>query len=206
MRNDVLAKALDDPRSTPARILDAAEEVFAEQGFGGASTREIARRARVPFGALHYHWGSKEQLHEAVMARLVDWIRDTVLRNLLPGATPGEILDHLTDAFLDALVANRHAARLLYRHVLEPVDPRVLEMFAQLGAFGERLLAEHGLAGGIDAQALLLIFPNGFLAAVVDEPGQKVAVGGSIYTSRAARERLRAELRRVSRAVMGVPA
>ena len=206
MRHDVLAKALDDPRSTPARILDAAEEVFAEQGFGAASTREIARRARVPFGALHYHWGSKEQLHEAVMARLVGWIRDTVLRNLLPGATPGEILDHLTDAFLDALVANRHAARLLYRHVLEPVDPRVLEMFAQLGAFGEGLLAEHGLAGGIDTQALLLIFPNGFLAAVVDEPGQKVAVGGSIYTSRAARERLRAELRRVGRAVMGVPA
>jgi hypothetical protein len=55
-------------------------------------------------------------------------------------------------------------------------------MFAQLGAFGEHLLAEHGLAGGIDAQALLLIFPNGFLAAVVDEPGQKLAVGGSIYT------------------------
>jgi AcrR family transcriptional regulator len=204
MRQDVLAKALDDPRSTPARILDAAEEVFAEQGFAAASTREIARRARVPFGALHYHWGSKEQLHQAVMARLVDWIRDTVLRNLLPGGTPGEIIDHLTDAFLDALAARRHAARLLYRHVLEPVDPRVEQMFAQLGSFGEAVLAEHGIAARIDAQALLLVLPNGFLAAVVDEPGQKLALGGSIYSSRAARERLRAELRRIGRAVVGV--
>jgi len=206
MRQDVLAKALDDPRSTPARILDAAEEVFAEQGFAAASTREIARRARVPFGALHYHWGSKEQLHEAVMARLVDWIRDTVLRNLVPGGTPGEIIDHLTDVFLEALVASRHAAQLLYRHILEPIDPRVEEMFAQLGRFGEGLLAEHGMAGQIDAQALLLVFPNGFLAAVVDEPGQKIALGGSIFTSRPARERLRAELRRIGRAVLGIRA
>ncbi len=204
MRQDVLDKALDDPRSTPARILDAAEEVFAEQGFAAASTREIARRARVPFGALHYHWGSKEQLHQAVMARLVEWIRDTVLRNLVPGGTPGEIMDHLTDAFLEVLVANRRAARLLYRHILEPMDPRVEQMFAQLGKFGEGILAEHGLATQIDAGALLLVFPNGFLAAVVDEPGQKLALGGSIFTSRAARERLRMELRRIGRAVLGL--
>jgi AcrR family transcriptional regulator len=204
MRYDVLAKALDDPRSTPARILDAAEEVFAEQGFAAASTREIARRARVPFGALHYHWGSKEQLREAVMERLGAWIRETVLRNVRPGRTPGEILDHVTDAFLDMLVANRHAARLLYRNILDPTDARVEEMFAQLDALGQGLLAEHGLAGRIDAGAALLVLSNGFLAAVVDEPAQKRVVGGSVFTSRAARERLRGELRRIGRVVLGV--
>src|SRR5262245_8958756 len=204
MRSDVLAKALDDPRSAPGRILDAAEEVFAEQGFAAASTREIARRARVPFGALHYHWGSKEQLHQAVMARLVDWIRDTVVRNLLPGGTPGEILDHVTDAFLETLVARRAAARMLYRHILEPVDPGVERMFAELGKFGEDLLGEHGLAGRLDAQATLLVLANGFLGAVVDEPGQVTALGGSIFTLRAARERLRKELRRINKAVLGI--
>src|SRR5262245_6534382 len=206
MRQDVLAKALDDPRSTPARILDAAEEVFAEQGFAAASTREIARRARVPFGALHYHWGSKEQLHEAVMARLVDWIRDTCLRNLLPGGTAGEILDHVTDAFLETMVAKPAAARMLYRQILEPISPRVQQMFAQVGKLGEDLLAEHGLAAHRDVQATLLVMGNGFLATVVDEPGQEIALGGSIFTSRAARERLRTELRRIHRAVLGVGA
>jgi AcrR family transcriptional regulator len=206
MRQDVLAKALDDPRSTPARILDAAEEVFAERGFAAASTREIARRARIPFGALHYHWGSKEQLHQAVMARLVDWIRDTVVQNLVPGGSPGEIVDRLADVFLEALVVHRRAARLLYRHILEPIDPRVEQMFAQLGTFGEGLLAGHDTAHKIDGPAALLILSNGFLAAVVDEPGHRTCLGGSIFTSRAARERLRAELRRVSRAVLGIEA
>ena len=70
MRQEVLDKARDDPHGTPARLLDAAEEVFAEGGYAGAATREIARRAGVPFGALHYHWGSKRQLWEAVFKRL----------------------------------------------------------------------------------------------------------------------------------------
>src|SRR5439155_5649321 len=69
MRQEVLDKAREDPRGTPARILDAAEDVFAAEGYAGASMRDIARRAEVPFGALHYHWGSKKQLWEAVFTR-----------------------------------------------------------------------------------------------------------------------------------------
>ena len=55
-------------------------------------------------------------------------------------------------------------------------------------------------------QATLLVLANGFLATMVDEPGQEIALGGSIFTSRAARERLRTELRRIHRAVLGVRA
>src|SRR5207249_1039654 len=99
MRQEVLDKARDDPYGTPARLLDAAEQVFAEGGYAGAATREIARRAGVPFGALHYHWGSKRQLWEAVFKRLGERTRDTLMRNLVPGRTPGETLDNLTDAF-----------------------------------------------------------------------------------------------------------
>jgi len=40
MRQEVLDKARDDPHGTPARLLDAAEEVFAEGGYAGAATRE----------------------------------------------------------------------------------------------------------------------------------------------------------------------
>ena len=204
MRQDVLAKALEDPRSTPARLLDAAEEVFAEQGFGAASTREIARRARVPFGALHYHWGSKQQLSEAVMARLVDWIRDTVVRNFVPGNTPGAIIDGMVDAFLDALVANRHAVRLLFRAILEPPPARVERMFDELQTLGIGLLRQVGLEAKLDAQASILFMSTGFLASVADEQGQRTALGSSVFTSRAARERLRKELRRVARLVFGV--
>ena len=44
------------------RILRAALEVFAERGFEGARTREIASRAGVNLGLLSYYFGEKEKL------------------------------------------------------------------------------------------------------------------------------------------------
>src|SRR5947199_10807196 len=105
MRQEVLDKARDDPRGTPARILDAAEDVFAAEGYAGASMRDIARRAEVPFGALHYHWGSKKQLWEPVFARLGDRTRDTIRRHLKPGNTAGELMENPLASFRDLLIS-----------------------------------------------------------------------------------------------------
>jgi len=51
--------------ATRERILDAAVEVFAEKGFLGASTREIARRAGTNQGLITYHFKSKDELWRA---------------------------------------------------------------------------------------------------------------------------------------------
>lgn len=50
-------------------ILDAAEKVFALQGFDGASMREIAAEAGVAQALLHYHFDSKRKLFEAMFVR-----------------------------------------------------------------------------------------------------------------------------------------
>ncbi|GAA0421433.1 hypothetical protein Acor_77530 [Acrocarpospora corrugata] len=47
---------------TRARLLAAAAEVFAEQGFSGASVDEIARRAGYTIGALYAHFPGKDDL------------------------------------------------------------------------------------------------------------------------------------------------
>ena len=44
------------------RILDAAERVFADNGFGGANLRAIADAAGVAPGLLSYHFGGKDEL------------------------------------------------------------------------------------------------------------------------------------------------
>src|SRR4029453_1892301 len=119
MREEVLLKARFEPQGTAAKILDAAERVFSEHGYAGTSTREIARRAKVPFGALHYHWGSKRLLWDAVFRRLADQTRDTIIRTFTPGSTVGEVLDNMVDAFLDFFAANRTVVRLCYAASLE---------------------------------------------------------------------------------------
>ena len=53
----------------PERILDVAEELFGRVGYGGATTRAIASRARLNVGQLHYYFESKRAIFEAVVAR-----------------------------------------------------------------------------------------------------------------------------------------
>ena len=55
-----------------SRILVAALEVFSEAAFEGASTREIAERARVTQPLINYHFGTKEGLWEAAIGSLFD--------------------------------------------------------------------------------------------------------------------------------------
>ena len=56
-------------------LLAAAEGVFAEQGFSGATTAAIAKRAGVPKANLHYYFPTKEALYRAVVERvLTAWL------------------------------------------------------------------------------------------------------------------------------------
>ncbi|MCC6001774.1 MAG: TetR family transcriptional regulator C-terminal domain-containing protein [Pararhodobacter sp.] len=51
-------------------ILDAAERVFAEAGFGGATMQAIAEVSGLPKANLHYYFASKEGLYRRVVERI----------------------------------------------------------------------------------------------------------------------------------------
>ncbi|MGN6669665.1 MAG: TetR/AcrR family transcriptional regulator [Trinickia sp.] len=57
---------------TKARILDAAEDIFIEYGYEAMSLRQITSRADVNLAAVNYHFGSKEALIHAMLARRLD--------------------------------------------------------------------------------------------------------------------------------------
>jgi len=70
-RGRALDEARLEPDSTKARILDAAAQLFAREGFKGTTTRDIADRAGVNIAQVHYHWGSKEELWNAVLFSVI---------------------------------------------------------------------------------------------------------------------------------------
>lgn len=53
------------------RLLEAAGKLFAERGYAGVSTREVARAARVNLSAINYHFGSKRALYRTVVERVI---------------------------------------------------------------------------------------------------------------------------------------
>ena len=61
-----------EPTATKSKILDAAEELFMEYGFEATSLRLITTAAGVNLAAVNYHFGSKEELFQAVLTRRLD--------------------------------------------------------------------------------------------------------------------------------------
>ncbi|PWT97859.1 MAG: TetR family transcriptional regulator [Terriglobia bacterium] len=55
--------------STKQKILDTAERLIAEQGFAATSLRQIISEAGVNLAAVHYHFGSKEDLLDELITR-----------------------------------------------------------------------------------------------------------------------------------------
>ena len=52
---------------TRMRLLDAAGEIFSCKGYQAATVREITKLAKANLAAIHYHFGSKDRLYQAVL-------------------------------------------------------------------------------------------------------------------------------------------
>jgi AcrR family transcriptional regulator len=196
--------------STKARILDAAEGVFANKGFEGASTREIAAKAGVNISSLHYHWKSKETLYYAVFrnirARLAAISRDSVLPVVARSGSPRAVHDTLVGPVFDHFAANPNVPRLLLRRILEcdQSGDRVerdalLPSWNELGGWvkecGGKKICD------VDAQILLLTLHSALLLFTLDSRQYAHLLGGRIRDAEIAR-RTRAHLIQLSALLM----
>ncbi len=86
-------------------LLEAAEQIFAEQGYSGATTAAIARRAGVPKANLHYYFATKEGLYRAVVER--------VLTAWLAAAAPFDASDDPVEALASYIGAKMDLARAM---------------------------------------------------------------------------------------------
>jgi AcrR family transcriptional regulator len=70
-----MSRRAEQRAATRERIVAAAAEAFAERGFRGASTREIAERAGTNQGLITYHFRSKDALWRAAADRIFALLR-----------------------------------------------------------------------------------------------------------------------------------
>lgn len=106
--------------STKERILGAAEALFAQRGFDGASLRQLTSTAGVNLAAVNYHFGSKEKLVEQVFRRRLDALSSQRLAALdkLSGQ-PDTRLEDVLDAFIrPALELSHDDSGALFMRVL----------------------------------------------------------------------------------------
>ena len=105
--------------STKERILGAAEELFAQQGFAGTSLREVTSRADVNIAAVNYHFGSKENLVNEVFRRRMDEMSERRLAQLALAQEQQPVdLEAILAAFIQpalALTIDRHGGAAFVR-------------------------------------------------------------------------------------------
>ena len=122
MSRSALTKAREAPASTKARILTAAEAVFAAKGFEGASTREIAAAAGVNISSLHYHWESKETLYFAVFEdiydRIVELVQSSIPEASLERPASRQVVDEAMGRLFDFFADHPNIPKLMVRRLL----------------------------------------------------------------------------------------
>lgn len=92
---------MNSSASTKERILTAAEALFAQRGFEGASLRQLTAAAGVNLAAVNYHFGSKDNLVEEVFKRRLDQLNARRLAALkVVAGQPGTTLDDVLAAFI----------------------------------------------------------------------------------------------------------
>ncbi len=97
----------DIRRENEKLILEAAEKVFAEAGFGGATMQLIADVAGLPKANLHYYFPTKESLYRRVVQDIFhDWLKAADIFDDAPGPVEG------IGAYIDAKmeISRRHPA------------------------------------------------------------------------------------------------
>lgn len=117
------------------KLLDASEWAFAEFGFAGVGMKTIAKKAGVAQGLLHYHFGTKEGLYRAVIARRSKIINGERIRrlNAVDHAAP-DALSRVLEALL-APPFDKEAVGLGY--------PRIFASLVVGDALDRELIREH---------------------------------------------------------------
>ena len=176
-----LAAKLDRQRRRRQAVIDAAAAVFAEKGYHGASTRDIALRLGMQQGSLYYHFPSKEAaLEEVCEVGVADFVEG--LAPIVEGsAPPDEKLRAAVANHLEPLRDKRDYVRVFLferHHLPRQTRGHVAALSRDYEELLERLFREGEAAGafraGLDAKMAVLAL-NGMLnmAAARWRPGRE---------------------------------
>lgn len=98
-------------------ILEVAEELFAEHGFEGTSTRMLATKAGVNLAMISYYFGSKEKLFEEMVDRKTSGILEKLQMLNESPSDPWTKFETLIDIYTDRILNNHRFHKILGREI-----------------------------------------------------------------------------------------
>lgn len=127
-----------DPDTPAGKIFMAATQLFSEHGYRDTTTRAIANLAAVKQVMLHYYFGSKENLYEAVLKYEGMRMLSVIFGENLLNHTPEEMLIDTPIRLMEVMHQNPQWASLLRREIADGAYHlrRALKDVAEKGPLG----------------------------------------------------------------------
>lgn len=159
-------------KETKEKLLQTATELFAKYGINGVSTRVLAKESGVNLSSIHYYFGSKQKLYDAVLESIIEKISAFIASKHAPllekPLPPNEefkaLIGNLIDFLCSSAISNAQAELVLkeiiqptnaynqfYARVMEPMHQRLTALVMQATDLKEEeaTLQVHCLMGQV---------------------------------------------------------
>ncbi|TDG14186.1 TetR/AcrR family transcriptional regulator [Seongchinamella unica] len=151
------ARKLTKGQRTASRLMDAAEELFARQGYEGTSLRQIAAAATIREPGIYNHFSGKQGLYEAVLHRALAPMASAMTERLDQAEGLRDYTD-LPSVMTDLLLAHPQMAALFHQALQSDSDSvgnrLVLRWLDEL--FRQGMLSMEDLRADGDRETLAL--------------------------------------------------
>ena len=158
-----------DAQRNRERLIDAAREVFREQGYD-ASLDEVAKRAGVGPGTLYRHFPKRENLIDAIMQSWVDRVDEAADKALAQEGPPRDLLLFWFEQYVALISLHKGGPAKITSAMDDPSSP-IRTKCAVLRTAGDRVLdrlrADGVLREGVDTTQVARLV--GGVATVADQ-------------------------------------
>jgi AcrR family transcriptional regulator len=160
-----------DAQRNRDRLVEAAREVFREQGYD-ASLDEVAKRAGVGAGTLYRHFPTRENLLDAIMQSWVDRVDESAAKVLAHEGPPRDLLLAWFTAYVGLISLHKGGAAKITSAMGDPASP-ITHKCQVLAAGTDKVLARLRDEGALrpDVETVQVCRLVGGVAAVADQGG-----------------------------------
>jgi len=139
-----------DPTSSQDSILDAAEQLFARQGFTATTVKQIGKEAAVNPALLYYYYDSKETLYRAMLQRILGQLLARGVDAIERASSHADRIRAFVRAQARLLGEHPHFPRLLVRELVDHQAAHAEQAITNTAAGAFRRLCEVIEAGQRD--------------------------------------------------------
>lgn len=122
---------MENENDVKKRLLDAGEELFADFGYNGTSSRQLTQKAGCNVAAINYYFGGKHELYLEVVGRKMRYLRDIRIERISKvifdkgnDLTLDDLVKVFAESFVEPLVKDAGGRRFLKLFSWEMLNPQ----------------------------------------------------------------------------------